>query len=67
VRRGDPLGIDGCAPFVVDSDDLGPVTAGDVHHAFAEEPVDRDDDDVAGGDGVDERCLHAGRPGRRQR
>src|SRR6478609_9529945 len=42
------------------------VATRDVDHALAEEAVDRDDDDVAGGDGVDEGCLHPGRPGGRK-
>jgi hypothetical protein len=67
VRGEHPLGVDRLPPFVVDPHDLGPAPRGDVDHALPEQPVDRDDDHVACAHGVDERGLHAGRAGRRQR
>ena len=57
----------GLAPLVLDRDDLGTAAGRDVAHPLAEETVDRDHDDVAVVDGVDERRLHAGRAGGRDR
>ena len=57
-----PLDVDRLAPLVLDRDHLGPAAGGHVAHPLAEEPVDRDDHDVTGVDGVDERGLHARRP-----
>ena len=59
--------VDRLPPLVLDRDDLGAAPCRDVGHPLAEEAVDRDHDDVAGVDGVDERRLHAGRPGRAER
>src|SRR6476620_9806501 len=46
--------VDRLPPVVLDRDDLGAAPGRDVGHALAEEPVDRDHDDVAGVHGVDE-------------
>jgi hypothetical protein len=67
MRSEHPVGVDRLPPLVVHPHDLGPAPRGDVDHALPEQPVDRDDDHVAGAHGVDERGLHAGRAGRRQR
>jgi hypothetical protein len=67
MGRQHPVGVDRLPPLVLDGDHLGPAPRGDVDHPLAEQAVDRDDDDVARSDRVDECRLHAGRPGRRQR
>ena len=61
------VGVDRLPPLVLDGDDLGPAPRGDVDHPLPEQPVDRDDDDVARAHRVDERRLHARRAGGRQR
>ena len=57
----------GCPHSCSTAHDLGPAPRGDVDHPLPEQAVDRDDDDVARAHGVDERRLHAGRAGGRQR
>ena len=63
MRGRERLGIDRLAPLGLDPHDLGAAPRRDVAHALAEHAVHADDDDVAGLDDVDERRLHAGRPG----
>ena len=63
ARSSSACGIDRLAPRRLDPHDLGAAPGRDVAHAFAEHAVHADHDDVARLDDVDERGLHAGRPG----
>jgi hypothetical protein len=65
MRMGaeDLIDVKSPSPFGVDAHHFGPAAGGHVEHALAEQPVDADDNDAARSDGVDERRLHARRPG----
>src|SRR5262245_34135925 len=55
--------IEGTPPRLLDADDLGAATAGDVGHSLPEHAVHADDGGVTRLEKVDEARLHAGRSG----
>jgi hypothetical protein len=57
----DPLHVDRLPPLVLDRDYLRTAAAGHVAHPLPEQPVHRNDGDITGPHGIDERRLHAGR------
>ncbi len=63
VRSHEPVGVEGLTPRGVHPDHLGSETVCHFTHAFTEDTVHPDHDDITGSDHIDERGLHAGRAG----